>query len=121
MLLLVHTEFLIWQALHGEGNGNPLQYSCLENPWTEEPGRLESMGSHRVRHDLVTEPPPPLGKWLCWSSPCSSTHAHWLLFRHGQDWGWGGKKRSRDGIGKLLLCWCLAPSLVFVSDSFVQC
>ena len=24
----------------GEGNGNPLQYSCLENPWTEEPGRL---------------------------------------------------------------------------------
>ena len=24
----------------GEGNGNPLQYSFLENPWTEEPGRL---------------------------------------------------------------------------------
>jgi len=22
----------------GEGNGNPLQYSCLENPWTEDPG-----------------------------------------------------------------------------------
>ena len=22
--------------LPGEGNGNPLQYSCLENPWTEE-------------------------------------------------------------------------------------
>ena len=27
----------------GEGNGNPLQYSCLENPWTEEPGWLQSM------------------------------------------------------------------------------
>ena len=24
----------------GEGDGNPLQYSCLENPMTEEPGRL---------------------------------------------------------------------------------
>ena len=24
----------------GEGNGYPLQYSCLEIPWTEEPGRL---------------------------------------------------------------------------------
>ena len=24
----------------GEGNSNPLQYSCLENPWTEEPGEL---------------------------------------------------------------------------------
>ena len=28
----------------GEGNGNPLQYSCLENPWTEESGRLQSIG-----------------------------------------------------------------------------
>ena len=29
----------------GEGNGNPLQHSCLENPWTEEPSRLRSMDS----------------------------------------------------------------------------
>ena len=35
----------------GEGNGNPLQYSCLENSRTEESGRLQSMGSQRVRHD----------------------------------------------------------------------
>ena len=35
----------------GEGNGNPLQYSCLEIPWMEEPGRLQSLGSQRVRHD----------------------------------------------------------------------
>ena len=31
----------------GEGNGNPLQYSCLEIPWTEEPGGLQSMGSQK--------------------------------------------------------------------------
>ena len=37
-----------------EGNGTPLQYSCLENPWTEEPGRLQSMGSLGVRHDWAT-------------------------------------------------------------------
>ena len=24
----------------GDGNGNPLQYSCLGNPWVEEPGGL---------------------------------------------------------------------------------
>ena len=84
---------------NGEGNGNTLQYSCLENPidggawwavvlgvaksqtqlsgftfsfhfhalekemvthsstlawkipWTEEPGRLQCMGSQRVRHN----------------------------------------------------------------------
>ena len=34
----------------GEGNDNPLQYSCLENP-VENLGRLESMGSQRAGHD----------------------------------------------------------------------
>ena len=37
----------------GEGHGNLLQYSCLENP-TKEAGRLQSMGSQRVGHDWVT-------------------------------------------------------------------
>ena len=37
----------------GEGNGNPLQCSCLESPRDEEPGRLPSMGSHRVGHDWI--------------------------------------------------------------------
>ena len=27
-------------------------------PWTEEPGGLQSMGSHRVRHSLATKAPP---------------------------------------------------------------
>ena len=35
----------------GEGNGNPLQRSCLENPREGKPGGLPSMGSHRVGHD----------------------------------------------------------------------
>ena len=38
----------------GEGNGNPLQYYCWKIPWTEEPGRLQSMGSQRVRCDWAT-------------------------------------------------------------------
>ena len=33
------------------GNGHPLQYSCLGNSMTEEPGGLQTMGSQRVRHD----------------------------------------------------------------------
>ena len=37
-------------ACIGEGNGNPLQYSCLEMPGTEEPGGLPSTGSHTVGH-----------------------------------------------------------------------
>ena len=32
-----------------EGNGNPLQYFLPgESPWTEEPGRLQSMGSQEL-------------------------------------------------------------------------
>ena len=34
-----------------EGNGNPLQYSCLKNPMDEECGRLQSMRLQRIRHD----------------------------------------------------------------------
>jgi len=38
----------------GKGKGYPLQYSCPEISWTEEPGRLQSTGSQRVRHNWVT-------------------------------------------------------------------
>ena len=33
----------------GGGRSNPLQCSCLEIPWTEEPRGLQSIGSQRVR------------------------------------------------------------------------
>ena len=50
--------FLVWLSFIllaiGEGNGTPLQYSCLENPMAEEAGRLQSMGSLRVGHDWAT-------------------------------------------------------------------
>ena len=56
----------------GEGNGNPLQYSCLEN--SVDRGTWQSTGSQRVRHDWATnisEVPNPFSlvsinllKWL---------------------------------------------------------
>ena len=39
----------------GEGNGSPLQHSCLGNPWTEEPGGLQSMGLPKVRPEFATK------------------------------------------------------------------
>ena len=33
------------------GHGNPLLYSCLKNPMTEEPDGLQSIGSQTVEHD----------------------------------------------------------------------
>ena len=35
----------------GGGNSHPPQDCCLENSMDEEPGRLQSTGSQRVRHD----------------------------------------------------------------------
>ena len=43
----------------GEGNGNPLQYCCLENSIGREDGWGTVHGVARVGHDLVTKPPPP--------------------------------------------------------------
>ena len=40
----------------GEGNGNPLQYSCLENPMDRGAWWAIVHGVARVRHDLVIKP-----------------------------------------------------------------
>ena len=41
-----------WGRFPGEGNGNPLLYSCLENPMDRGAWcRLLSMGLQRVGHD----------------------------------------------------------------------
>ena len=50
-------RFLRWDGRSpGEGNGNPLQYSCLENPMNRGAWRVH--GAASVRQDLVTKPPP---------------------------------------------------------------
>ena len=55
----------MWVIILGSGkspreeNGNPPQDPCLKKiSWTEEPGRLQSMGSQRVGCDWVTDPIP---------------------------------------------------------------
>ena len=41
----------------GEGNGNPLQYSCLENPMDRRAWWATVHGVTRVGHDWTTKPP----------------------------------------------------------------
>ena len=43
----------------GEGNGNPLQYSWLENPIDRESWWATVDGVARVGHELATKQPPP--------------------------------------------------------------
>ena len=42
----------------GKGNGHLLQYSCLEIPMDRGAWRATVCAVMRVRHDLVTKPPP---------------------------------------------------------------
>ena len=42
----------------GEGNGNPLQYSGLENPMDRGAWRATVHGVARVGHNLATKPAP---------------------------------------------------------------
>ena len=63
-VLLVCSIIIIEQLLcirynSGEGNGNPLQYSCLENPMDRGAWRPTVNRVSRVGHNLVTKPPPP--------------------------------------------------------------
>ena len=60
----------------GEGNGNPRQSSCLEIPWTEEPGRLQSMGLQGVGHDLETGHDLVTGHDLTTDSPLQRGENH---------------------------------------------
>ena len=51
-------RFLGQEDSPGEGNGNPLQYSCLENPMDRGAWQATVHEVARVGRDLVTKPPP---------------------------------------------------------------
>ena len=66
-----------------EGNGTHSSTLAWKIPWTEEPGRLQPMGSLRVGHDWVT-------------SLSLFTFMHWRrkwqpipVFSPGESQGWG--------------------------------
>ena len=42
----------------GEGNGNSLQYSCLENPMDRGACQVTVHAVERAGHDSATKPPP---------------------------------------------------------------
>ena len=44
-----------WEDPLKEGMETHSSTLAWEIPWTEEPGGLQSMGSQRVRHDVVTD------------------------------------------------------------------
>ena len=73
----------------GEGNGNPLQYPCLENPPDRGPWLLQSMGFQRIRYNLATKQQHVIrlvfhhwGNVLTISYPLSKKKDNWTLQRN---------------------------------------
>ena len=47
-------ESLVWKDPLEEGMATPCSILVWRIPWTEEPGGLQSLGLHRVRHNWMT-------------------------------------------------------------------
>ena len=61
----------------GGGNGNPLQYSCLENLMDRGAWQATVHGVTRVGHDLATKSPPYSGSIL---NPDSFSNVTFLIY-----------------------------------------
>ena len=58
-------QFLDWEDLLEKGMATHTSILAWRIPWTEKPGRLQSIGSQRVGHD-----------WSEWTRVCTRTHTH---------------------------------------------
>ena len=66
----------------GEGNGNPLQYSCLENPTERGAWWVTVHGVTRVTHNLATTDQTRQDKHIIHVVPCKTTHQVWCTRHH---------------------------------------
>ena len=71
--LLSHFEFICASGVRGEGNGNPLQYSCLENPRDRGAWWAAVYGVAQNRTWL---------KWLSSSSSSKATFANQMRLNY---------------------------------------
>ena len=75
--MATHSSILVWRI-----------------PWTEEPGRLQSMGSQRVGHDWVTNTAVHLVHWWMLYGTKRRNRAYRRLLQPfpnegGEGWSWG--------------------------------
>ena len=97
-----------WEDAPGEGNGNLLQCSCLENPMDREAWWVTVHGVANSRTQSTVWCTNEKNSRSVLSGTEAMTH-EWHLFRDG----WGGGWRGRD-------CWHIAlhlPSLILINSS----
>ena len=116
-LLMQETQFNLWVSrAPGEGNVNPLQYSCLENPMdrslvgyspraAEESHRPQGLNNYNIRRNCVL-----IDWWIWWIWLHQIFLAPWGTFR------WDMQTRSPHTgtlcLGRWTLCcgmWALIP------------
>ena len=99
----------------GEGNGNPLQSSYLENPIDRGAWWATVHGATRIGHDLATKPPPPAASsfFLELFLRCSPV-AHWAPTNQGSSStsvvpfshrSWGSQGKNTEVVCHSLLQW----------------
>ena len=93
-LLLGRKVMTNLDSIFGEGNGTPLRYFAWKIPWMEEPGRLQSVGSLRVRHDWATSL--SLFTFLNWRRKWQPT----AVFLSGESQGWGSLVAAVYGVAQ---------------------
>ena len=74
----------------GEWNGNPLQYSCLEDSMDWEAGRLQSVGSQRVKHNWATSLSCSFKFNRKWSNKLSENRYCFFFFSVSKSKYWDG-------------------------------
>ena len=108
------------QAIAGEGNGNPLQYSSCLLLWTEEAGGLLSMGLHRVNHDwsdlacthTLKKEMVTYSSILAWRIPGTEEPGGLPSMSHRVEHDWGDLAAAATAASNCsrLLCWSLPPT-----------
>ena len=86
LILCRQTSILLWCGLRGFSEKAMAPHSSTlawKIPWMEEPGRLQSMGSRRVRHDCATSL--SLFTFMHWRGKWQPTP----VFLPGESQGWG--------------------------------
>ena len=81
-----HVQFLVWEDPLEEGMATHSSILTWRIQWSEEPSGLQSIELQRVRHDLLTKPPPPHNWYLFYFHQVSaiflplSTFSWWFNF-----------------------------------------
>ena len=131
----------------GEGNGNPLQHSCLENSMDRAAWWAIVLGISRVGYDLATQPPPPPPSVCLFMGPIEKRTDIWFEMRISRSWSMGwlsvlmsfhflllpvphkGSPSFLTGLAPYLFCspleagysWCPTEPFTCLRDFLVQC